>query len=94
MGAPYHQIKKCCERNGVVVFSSNYELYGDMSRRVTSVLSRFVPELEIYSIDESFLNLSGMEFPLLLSQRIRKTVGRGRGFRFQLELGRQRPWLN
>ena len=76
MGAPYHQIKKCCERNGVVVFSSNYELYGDMSRRVTSVLSRFVPELEIYSIDESFLNLSGMEFPLLLSQRIRKTVGR------------------
>ena len=50
MGAPYHQIRKCCERNGVVVFSSNYELYGDMSRRVTSVLARFAPELEIYSI--------------------------------------------
>ena len=87
MGAPYHQIKKCCERNGVVVFSSNYELYGDMSRRVTSVLSRFVPELEIYSIDESFLNLSGMEFPLLLSQRIRKTVGRWTGIPISIGIG-------
>ncbi|MFP6886849.1 MAG: type VI secretion protein ImpB, partial [Opitutales bacterium] len=42
MGAPYHQVKTLCERNGVVVLSSNYELYGDMSRRVVSVLARFV----------------------------------------------------
>ena len=44
MGAPYHQIKKLCEWNGVTVFSSNYELYGDMSSRVTSVLARFAPD--------------------------------------------------
>ena len=88
MGAPYHQIKKCCERNGVVVLSSNYELYGDMSRRVTSVLARFAPELEIYSIDESFLNLSGVESPLLLSQRIRKTVGRWTGIPISIGLGK------
>ncbi|MDG0964037.1 MAG: Y-family DNA polymerase [Opitutales bacterium] len=87
MGAPYHQIKKLCEWNGVTVFSSNYELYGDMSRRVTSVLARFAPELEIYSIDESFLNLSGVESPLLLSQRIRKTVGRWTGIPISIGLG-------
>jgi len=88
MGAPYHQIKKCCERNGVVVLSSNYELYGDMSRRVTSDLARFARELEIYSIDESFLNLSGVESPLLLSQRIRKTVGRWTGIPISIGMGK------
>ena len=88
MGAPYHQIRKCCERNGVVVFSSNYELYGDMSRRVTSVLQRFAPELEIYSIDESFLNLAGVDAPLLLSHRIRKTVGRWTGIPISIGLGK------
>ena len=61
MGAPYHQIRNLCERNGVVVFSSNYELYGDMSRRVVSALSRFSREIEVYSIDESFLTLTGEE---------------------------------
>ena len=70
MGAPFHQIKRLCGRNGVVVFSSNYELYGDMSRRVVSVLSRFAPEMEIYSIDESFLSLRGLPDPLGLSKRI------------------------
>ena len=88
MGAPYHQIRKCCERNGVVVFSSNYELYGDMSRRVTSVLARFAPELEIYSIDESFLNLAGVDAPLLLSHRIRKTVNRWTGIPISIGLGK------
>ena len=79
MGAPYHQIKKTCEWNGVRVFSSNYELYGDMSRRVVSVLSRFAPEIEVYSIDESFLDLSGSDQPLNLSKRMRATVLRWTG---------------
>ena len=57
-------------------------------RRVTSVLARFAPELEIYSIDESFLNLSGVESPLLLSQRIRKTVGRWTGIPISIGLGK------
>ena len=59
-----------------------------MSSRVTSVLARFAPELEIYSIDESFLNLSGVESPLLLSQRIRKTVGRWTGIPISIGLGK------
>ena len=57
MGAPYFKIKEFCKKNNVTVFSSNYTLYGDMSRRVMTTLSEFTPELEIYSIDEAFLSL-------------------------------------
>ena len=87
MGAPYHQIRKLCERNGVVVLSSNYELYGDMSSRVVSVLSRFAPELEVYSIDESFLNLAGVPDPLQLSERMRDQVKQWTGIPISVGLG-------
>lgn len=87
MGAPYHQIRKTCEWNGVTVFSSNYELYGDMSRRVVSVLTRFAPEIEVYSIDESFLDLSGVSNPLILSKRMRATVRRWTGIPISVGLG-------
>ena len=59
MGAPYFQIKELCRRNKVAVYSSNYTLYGDMSARMNAVYRSFSPEIEIYSIDESFLDLSG-----------------------------------
>ena len=72
----------------MVVFSSNYELYGDMSRRVVSVLSRFAPEMEIYSIDESFLNLTGLPDPLDLSKQMRETVGKWTGIPISVGLGR------
>ena len=49
------------EKNQVAVFSSNYNLYGDMSKRVMSLLSRYTPRLTQYSIDEAFLDLSGMD---------------------------------
>ena len=88
MGAPFHQIKRLCGRNGVVVFSSNYELYGDMSRRVVSVLSRFAPEMEIYSIDESFLSLRGLLDPLGLSKRMRETVRKWTGIPISVGLGK------
>ena len=88
MGAPFHQIKRLCGGNGVVVFSSNYELYGDMSRRVVSVLSRFVPEMEIYSIDESFLNLEGLPDPLGLCRRMRETVRKWTGIPISVGLGK------
>lgn len=61
MGAPWHLNKATFEKHGVVVRSSNYTLYGDMSRRVVEVLRQFSPEVEVYSIDEAFLNLSGFE---------------------------------
>jgi DNA polymerase V len=60
MGAPYFQIKDDLRRNGVVAFSSNYALYGDMSERVMTIIESMVPALEVYSIDEAFADLTGI----------------------------------
>lgn len=59
IGAPYFKYKKIMEQNGVKAFSSNYELYGDMSNRVMTSLEALCPDIEIYSIDEAFLILDG-----------------------------------
>ena len=59
MGVPEFQIRPLLRAQQVRVFSSNYRLYGDMSQRVMATLEQFCPDLEIYSIDEAFLSLSG-----------------------------------
>ena len=59
MGAPAFQYQKQFKQQGVKVFSSNYPLYGDMSSRVMSILERYTPNIEIYSIDEAFLQFRG-----------------------------------
>ncbi|MGI8547191.1 MAG: Y-family DNA polymerase [Gemmatimonadaceae bacterium] len=59
MGAPFFKIKDLVRRERVVVYSSNYALYGDMSHRVVTTLSQFSPDVEVYSIDEAFLDLTG-----------------------------------
>jgi len=76
MGEAFFKFRNVIERHGVFVFSSNYTLYGDMSRRVFATLARFTPEVEIYSIDEAFLNLTGFEKDNVTAygQRIRATV--------------------
>ena len=61
MGVPAYQIKDDVDKYGIEVFSSNYTLYGDMSNRVMSMLGSFVEDMEVYSIDEAFLNLDGFE---------------------------------
>ena len=61
MGAPYHLTRETLTRHGVDIFSSNDALYGDMSRRVMETLAAQAPEVEVYSIDEAFLNLAGLE---------------------------------
>jgi DNA polymerase V len=58
MGAPFFLMRDLCRAKGVRVFSSTYALYGDMSARVNAVYRQFSPEVEVYSIDESFLVLS------------------------------------
>ena len=58
MGEPYYKIKHIAERGLVIVFSSNYRLYGDMSNRVMKTLQQWTPHIEVYSIDEAFLNLT------------------------------------
>jgi DNA polymerase V len=59
MGAPYFKIEQYAKQEGIAVFSSNYALYGDMSQRVMHVLSGYAPSVELYSIDECFLDFSG-----------------------------------
>src|SRR3989449_7351125 len=59
MGVPAFQIPHLIRKYDVQVFSSNYALYGDMSRRVMELLAQFNPNVEVYSIDEAFLSLSG-----------------------------------
>ena len=61
MGAPFFKIRHIVEKNDVAVFSGNMALYGDMSQRVRWVLEDFAPAVEVYSIDEAFLDLRGME---------------------------------
>ena len=87
MGAPYFQIRRTCESNGVIVFSSNYELYGDMSRRVVSAMARFAPGIEVYSIDESFLDLHAVTDPLSHAHDMRTIVHRWTGIPISVGLG-------
>ncbi|MDI1286333.1 MAG: hypothetical protein PSV46_18250 [Reyranella sp.] len=74
-GAPWHLYRKRFEELGVVVRSSNYTLYGDMSARVMTILADFTPSREVYSIDEAFLDVAGS--PDVLAEhasRLRQTV--------------------
>lgn len=75
--APYFQAKDIIRRHQVTCFSSNYALYGDMSARIMSTLEEMAPELTIYSIDEAFLKVNGIdacESFLAFGQRVRATV--------------------
>ena len=81
MGAPAFEIKKLIQQKKVWVFSSNYALYGDMSQRMMQIFSEFTPDIEIYSIDEAFLNFSSFkninlrQTGLNLRQRVYKYIG-------------------
>jgi DNA polymerase V len=60
-GAPIFKWEQFCKNNNITVLSSNYPLYGDMSTRVMKILEQFSPDIEVYSIDEAFLELKGFE---------------------------------
>jgi len=62
MGQPAFEIKELIEKHNIVLFSSNYSLYADMSSRVMKVLAEFSPRLETYSIDEAFLDLTDQKY--------------------------------
>jgi DNA polymerase V len=81
MGVPVFQIKELILRHNIQLLSSNYTLYADMSARVMATLEEFAPNLEVYSIDEAFLNLTGVcqKDPMAYGQRIRKAVYRATG---------------
>jgi len=73
MGVPLFKIRHLVEAHGIKVYSSNYALYGDMSQRVMGVLQSFTPDVEIYSIDEAFMQLGGCRYG---SPRVPGDLGR------------------
>jgi DNA polymerase V len=86
MGMPFFKAREVIDRHGVTWFSSNYSLYGDMSRRVHDTVSQFVPELEHYSIDEAFVSLDGSD-PERLAHEIRDTVRQWTGIPVSIGIG-------
>jgi DNA polymerase V len=73
--SPYFKIRPLIEKHKIAVFSSNYTLYADMSHRVMTILASFSPEVEVYSVDEAFLSLTGMKCNLYdYGREIRETV--------------------
>jgi DNA polymerase V len=81
MGAPYFKWKNLFEKNGGRAFSSNFQLYGDMSRRIMSVLKELAPSVEQYSVDEAFLRLENLSshdlnsYSLDLCRKVQQWIG-------------------
>ncbi len=83
MGTPWFKMKELASQHGILAFSSNYTLYGDMSNRVITILSEFAPDIEVYSIDESFLQIESVAhlyggaqaMGQQMRQRIRQWIG-------------------
>lgn len=81
MGDPYFKLRDLIERNNIAVFSGNMALYADFSRRIRSILREAAPQIEVYSIDEAFLDMRGVDnvdfdtFSKGLSMRCRKLTG-------------------
>jgi DNA polymerase V len=80
MGQPWFQIRHMAQKDGLKAFSSNYELYADMSNRMMDILAEFAPQQEVYSIDECFLDLSGLpvnlsDYGQRIRQRVRQWIG-------------------
>lgn len=81
MGVPYFQIKDVVRRNNIQCFSSNFALYSDISQRIISILGQYAADIEVYSIDEAFMDLANMPIENLqswggdLTRRVQRDIG-------------------
>jgi DNA polymerase V len=89
MGAPLHLYKTLIKQNKIFTYSSNYTLYGDMSSRVMILLNYFIPNIEIYSIDEAFLNLKNFNIQSLQDEmfKIRERIYQWTGIPVSIGIG-------
>ncbi len=89
IGTPIFQCEDLVKNQKVYLFSSNYVLYGDMSHRVMDTLAQFTPEIEVYSIDEAFLSLTGFDYinPTEYCQHIKNTVKKWTGIQVSIGIG-------
>ena len=92
MGAPYVQVKEVCEKNKVAVFSANFSLYTNISDRVMNTLFDFTPNLEVYSVDEAFLDLTGFDESKILEycKTIKESVERNTGIPVGIGIARKK----
>lgn len=90
MGAPYFQVKDICDKNKVAIFSANFSLYTNLSDRVMNTLFQFTPNLEVYSVDEAFLDLTGFDEKTIddYCRNIKETVERNTGIPVGIGIGR------
>jgi DNA polymerase V len=89
MGAPYHLYKDKIKSGNVQILSCNFQLYGDMSNRIMSILSQFTPDMEVYSVDEAFLKLDGFKSKDLVKycEEIRSTILKWTGIPVSIGIG-------
>ena len=88
MGVPVFKIKDIIQKHDIITFSSNYALYGDMSSRVMSILAEKCPDIEIYSIDECFLDLKLItNDPVKWCEKIRQTIFKWVGIPVSIGIG-------
>jgi DNA polymerase V len=92
MGVPLFQVRDLIRQHGVRVFSSNYALYGDMSHRVMNCLAELAPRVEVYSIDEAFLDFTGIPPRQLepLARDIRQKIRQWTGIPVSIGIGRSK----
>ena len=88
MGVPVFQVRDIIDNNNVYVFSTNFALYGDMSSRVMSLLTDMAPETEIYSIDEAFMNFSGVKESVRLASKMKSIVAKSTGIPISIGIAR------
>ena len=88
MGEPYFKIKDVCQQKQIRVFSSNYTLYGDLSHRVMSVIAEEWPDIEIYSIDEAFLDVSTLPSPESFCEALQKNILKQTGIPTSVGIGK------
>ena len=79
MGEPVFKVRDIIDNNNIYVFSTNFALYGDMSSRVMSLLSDMSPEIEIYSIDEAFMNFTGVKDSVHLASKMKSIIAKSTG---------------
>ncbi|MFJ1269964.1 Y-family DNA polymerase [Legionella lytica] len=89
MGEPYFKMKHLCKQHGVKAFSSNYTLYGNISHRVMCTIEEFWPHLEVYSIDEAFIDLSSLPVALhdTFCQNLQKRILKHTGIPTSIGIG-------
>ena len=79
MGQPAHELKPLVRDHGLLMRSANFTLYGDISARIVSILRAEAPRVEVYSIDESFIDLSGIRNRELFCRELRERIRRWTG---------------